>query len=348
MAKTKRFSSEEVSGFCGQVAIMLKSGIELGEGMYMLEQEMEEERTKKVLEQLKEQLDESGNFSDALAKSEAFPEYMVNMVHIGENSGKLEDVMNSLAKYYERDSLIRDSVRNVIAYPAMMFLMIAVILIALVGKILPMFQNVFVNLNVDAQASSSRIMNFGMWAGRVVAIVAVVVLFVGLILYICYHTEAGYKALKNFTCKLFVTKKTARLLATGRFVSSMDVMVASGMDTREAMEMAQKIVEHPDVEKRLSNCIEQMGQDVSFANALRKEELLTGMQGRMISVADKAGMLEEVLGDISRQYDETIGTHMGQFCTKVETALVLALSLVVGGVLISIMFPMVSIITSIG
>ena len=128
----------------------------------------------------------------------------------------------------------------------------------------------------------------------------------------------------------------------------MAVMVSSGLDVKESMEMAQGIVEHSRMQKKISRCIEKMDKEESFANTLREEAILTGMQGRMVAVADKTGMMDEVLGDISTQLDEKIFNHMGQFCTRVETSLVMALSLVVGGVLISIMFPLVSIITSIG
>ena len=348
MAKKKKFSSEELSGFCSQVAIMLKSGIALEEGVYMLAEEVEEEGTKKVLNQVQNKLKHNESFESALRDTGVFPEYLVNMVRIGETSGKLEDVMNSMEQYYARDSVIKDSIRNVIAYPAMMFGMIAVVLAALVGKILPMFENVFINLNVDAASSSSRIMNFGMWAGRIVALFAFAVIVVGLIVYGFYHTEKGNLCLRRFACHCFITKRTANLLAVGRFVSSMAVMVSSGLDVKESMEMSRGIVEHPGVQKKISRCIEKMDKKESFANTLRDEAILTGMQGRIVAVADKAGMMDEVLGDISTQFDEKISNHMGQFCTKVETSLVLALSVVVGGVLISIMFPLVSIITSIG
>lgn len=348
MAKRKKFSSEEISGFCSQVAIMLKSGIALEEGVYMLAEEVEEEGTKNVLNQVQEKLKENETFEVALRDTGVFPAYLVNMVHIGETSGKLEDVMNSMTHYYERESSIKDSIRNVIAYPAMMFGMIGVILAVLIGKILPMFESVFVNLNVDAASSSSRIMNFGMWAGRIVAIIAFLVIVVGLVVYGVYHTEKGNRRLRSFASKCFVTKKTTKLLAVGRFVSSMAVMVSSGLDVKESMEMSQGIVENLCMQKKISRCIEKMNKEESFANALREEAILTGMQGRMVAVADKAGMMDEVLGEISNQLDEKIFNHMGQFCTKIETSLVLALSVVVGGVLISIMFPLVSIITSIG
>ena len=346
MARTKGFSAVELSGFCSQVAVMLKSGISLQEGMYMLSEEVEEERTKQILRKVEGTLKDSGSFYDALKDTGCFPAYCLNMVRIGEVSGKLEEVMVSLAHYYEREDTIRDSIRNVIAYPMMMFFMIAVILTALVGKILPMFQSVFVNLNVDVAASSSRLMNFGIWTGRVVAIFSLVVLVGALLLFLWYQTAGGRKRLYQFVCCFFATRKTVGLLAVGRFVSSMSVMVTSGLDTAEAMKMAGEVVEHPAVEKKIANCLKKMKDRTSFSEAVREEKLLDGMQGRMLAVADKTGMLDQILGEISAQYDEKIADQLGQFCTRLETCLVLGLSVIVGGVLLSVMFPLVSIISS--
>lgn len=348
MGKVKRFHAEELTGFCSQIVVILKSGTSLYEGIYMLAEEVEDRATKEVLEQIEEALKESKSFHQALKETKAFPAYLVRMVQIGEKSGKLESVMRSMADYYERESSIQDSIRNVIAYPLMMFAMIAVILAALVGKILPMFQTVFRNLNVDVASSSGRIMQFGIWTGRVVAVVSIVALVVSVFLILWYRTEKGNAVLKKFSGRFFVTKKTANLLAVGRFISSMSVMLSSGMEMEESMELAKNVTGQQALQEKVERCIGQMKEQKPFADALREEHLLTGMQGRMVSVAAKSGMLEEVFEDISHQYDERISNQLARFCMKMETTLVLALSVIVGGVLISIMFPLVSIITSIG
>lgn len=348
MGKVKRFHAEELTGFCSQIVVILKSGTSLYEGIYMLAEEVEDRATKEVLEQIEEALKESKSFYQALKETKAFPAYLVRMVQIGEKSGKLETVMLSMADYYERESSIQDSIRSVIAYPLMMFTMIAVILAALVGKILPMFQTVFRNLNVDVASSSGKIMQFGIWTGRIVAGVSIVVLVVSAFLILWYRTEKGNAALKKFSGRFFVTKKTANLLAVGRFISSMSVMLSSGMEMEESMELAKNVTGQQALQEKVERCIGQMKEQKPFADALREEHLLTGMQGRMVSVASKSGMLEEVFADISHQYDERISNQLARFCMKMETSLVLALSVIVGGVLISIMFPLVSIITSIG
>lgn len=348
MKKQRKFTTEELGGFCKQVAMVLKSGISLDEGVYMLLEEVEDKRTKEVLEKMDEMLKDNETFHNAMKETDAFPRYLLSMVHIGEKSGKLEEVLEAMVVYYERESSMKESIRNVIAYPMIMFAMIAVILLVLVLKILPMFQNVFRNLNVDVASSSSRVMRVGMVTGEVVAIVALIILVVVAGLLLWYHTDGGEKVLKKWSGSFFATKKTARLMAIGKFVSSMSVMISSGMDPEESLDMAREVVEGTKVQKKVEKCYEGVKERKSLAESLRESKLVTGMQGRMLGVAEKSGLTEEVLNDISRQYDEQITGQLSSMCTKLETTLVLSLSLIVGAILISIMLPLVSIITAIG
>lgn len=348
MKKQRKFTTEELGGFCKQVAMVLKSGISLDEGVYMLLEEVEDKRTKEVLEKMDEMLKDNETLHNAMKETGAFPQYLLSMVHIGEKSGKLEEVLEAMVVYYERESSMKESIHNVIAYPMIMFAMIAVILLVLVLKILPMFQNVFRNLNVDVASSSSRVMRVGMVTGEVVAIVALIILVVVAGLLLWYHTDSGEKVLKKWSGSFFATKKTARLMAIGKFVSSMSVMISSGMDPEESLDMAREVVEGTKVQKKVEKCYEGVKERKSLAESLRESKLVTGMQGRMLGVAEKSGLTEEVLNDISRQYDEQITGQLSSMCTKLETTLVLSLSLIVGAILISIMLPLVSIITAIG
>lgn len=348
MIRKGKFSTEELEGFCRQVVMILKSGISLNEGVYMLLEEVEDKKTKEILEKMDEMLKDNETLHHAMKETGAFPSYLLSMIHIGEKSGKLEEVLDAMAAYYERETSMKESIRNVIAYPMMMFAMIAVILLVLVLKILPMFQNVFHNLNVDVASSSNRVMRAGMLTGEVVAVISLVILVVVSGLLLWYRTEGGEKILKKWSAGFFATKKTARLMAVGKFVSSMSVMISSGMDTEESLDMARDVVEHAKVQKQVEQCYEGVKDRKSLAESLRESKLVTGMQGRMIGVAEKSGLTEEVMKDISRQYDEKITIQLGNMCTKLETTLVLSLSLIVGAILISIMLPLISIITAIG
>lgn len=349
MAKqNQKLSSEEIAAFCQQIAIILNGGIPLYEGAHILYNEVEEKNTKAVMKQIDESLKGNKSFHEALKNTGVFPAYMVNMVRIGEMTGKLENVMYSLSAYYERESIMKSNVRNVITYPLMMFTMMAIVLLVLVFKILPLFERVFKELNVEAASSSSAMMSVGVLAGKIVAAAALLIFAIVILITLWYRTKKGKEVIHSIGNSLFITKKLAELMAVGKFISAMSLMTSTGIETKEALEMAEGIISHGKIKQKIQQCMHLVDKNVSFEDALKETKLVTGMQGRMISIGAKTGVLDTVLQELSSRYDEEIEIRLSGLCTKIETILVVALSLVVGAILIAIMLPLVSIISSIG
>ena len=347
-SKSKILSAAEVSAFCEQIALILNGGIPIYEGTYILYQEMENPQLKEILKKVDALVKDNIPLYEALQKTEVFPAYMVHMVKIGETTGKLEEVMSSLAHYYEREDSIKASIRNVVFYPIMLFAMMGIILIVLVVKILPMFQNVFNELDTGVASSSGNMMSVSMWIGKIVAIVVLVLFVLVLALVLWYRTKAGRNALTKVGNRLPFTRRIMYRLGIGKFVSAMSLMITSGLDSNESLSLVEELVDHPVVKKKISGCKEEVAKNVALEEALKDNALITGMNGRMVSVGAKTGVLDVVFQKLSSRYDAEIDQSLSGISTVVETALVVSLSLIVGLVLISVMLPLISIISAIG
>ena len=346
--KSKILSATEVSAFCEQIALILNGGIPIHEGTYILYQEMENPQLKQILKEVDALVKEHIPLYEALEKSSVFPAYMVHMVKIGETTGKLEEVMESLARYYERENTIKTSIRNVVFYPIMLFAMMGVIILVLVTKILPMFQNVFLELDADVASTSGNMMSASMWIGKIVAIVILTVFTLVIALVLCYRAKAGRRILNTLGNRLPFTRRVMYRLGIGKFVSAMSLMITSGLESNESLLLSQELVEHPVIRRKITGCKEQVAKNVALAEALKENKLITGMNGRMVSVGAKTGVLDVVFQKLSHRYDEEIDQSLSSISTVVETILVVALSVTVALVLISVMLPLVSIISAIG
>ena len=344
----KLLSAAEVSVFCEQVALILNGGIPLYEGTYMLFQEMENRQLKEIMRQIDEAVKENIPFYQALEATKAFPDYMVHMVKIGETTGKIEEVMYSLANYYEREDAIKSKIRNVISYPIMLFAMMGVILVFLVTKILPMFEKVFLELETEVSASSQGMMTFSLTVGKVIAVLVGVIFLVIFMILLWSRTKSGRTALYHFCNVCPFTRKIAYKMALGKFISSMSLMIASGLEHLQALELAAEVVTQPKIHNKIEQCKALLEDKTSFAEALKETKLVTGMHGRMISIGAKTGVLDVVFAKLSHKYDEEIERILGGISVVIETILVISLSVIVGAVLISVMLPLVSIISSIG
>ncbi len=346
--KVTRFSSEETSVFCEQIAMLLNSGIPLYEGVDMLYSDMEDKKIKKVFEKINTSIKANETLYDSLQRTEAFPDYMIHMVKVGETTGKLEEVMKSLATYYERESSIKTSIKSAIAYPAVLFTMMAVIIFVLVFRILPMFEVMFIELNADVATATHNMMQIGMSAGKILAGITCLTLFVMLVVFSWYRTKRGEATIRRFMTNFRLTKKISEAIATSRFISSMALMISSGIETRKAIDIAHGASNNRRVKDRIKQCKMLMDKGISLDKAIHDTKILVGMESRLVTVATKTGAQDTIFEKLSEQYNTKVATMLNKLTTSIETALVVMLAVLVGGVLISVMLPLVSMISSIG
>ena len=344
MADNVRFSSEEISTFCSQIAMILNGGIPIYEGVHILAEQMEPGKTKKILDQIDSEVKDGKEFHAALADSGAFPEYMCEMVKVGEMTGKIEDIMRNLANFYERESHVKASIRSVIGYPTVLFAMMAVIIVVLVTQIIPMFRDIF--LELDAGGSDSAL-QAGINAGTVIAIIVLAILAVIIFMLIWYRTPGGNKALTNLAYTSRLSGKLADKISTGKFVSAFAVMNAGGMENLEALENSRKVVENKNTLLKVDKCIEEVKGEKKLDDAMIDSGILTRLQGKMLGVASVSGNTDEVLYKISDQYDEEVNARLSSLSSVIETTLIVILSIAVGAILVSIMTPLISAIASI-
>lgn len=346
--KSRKLSAYEVAVFCDQTAMLLNSGITLNEGMYMLCRDMEDRRTKAVLQQIHDMVDENKPLNEALTAVGVFPEYMIHMTAVGEETGRLDDVMKSLSLYYDRESRIRAEQRSAIAYPILLFSIMTVIIAILAWKILPMFEQMFIELGGDVASSTRNAMEIGLMAGKAIAVITGVFLLLVILALLYGRTAKGSAFMQRLSSGIGITRKAARMMAVGKFISSMSLMVSSGIDIADAMDKEAKSCENEHVAGCIARCLELYREGKNLDAALREAGLLAGLEAGVISVAIKAGSLDVALARLSEQYNEKISEALSKISTRIETVLVVALSVLVGAVLISVMLPLVSMISSIG
>ena len=109
-----KLSNENLSGLCRQLAMLLRAGIPVGQGLELLAQDAETAKDQALFLRLEALEQEKGNLTDALEETGLFPEYLRRMVRLGEEAGRLDDVMTSLADHYDREASLRDSIRGAV------------------------------------------------------------------------------------------------------------------------------------------------------------------------------------------------------------------------------------------
>ena len=331
--------------FCNQMAMILESEFSLNQGVTMVYEEMDDKNIKGVLQEVAKYLDEQVSFSEAIDLTKAFDDYMVNLVKVGETSGNLDDVMQSLSEYYARIDDITNKLKQALTYPIILIIMMVVVVGIIVFKVLPIFKDVLNGLGSDLSSYANSFMEFGQIFSLIcfaVLLVLVIVIIAGYL----YQRVTHVNVLSNVVQKSFLTRKLSRALNKAQITYALSLFISSGYDLQEAMKFVPKLVDDKQLRANLEKCNEDLINGDSFVEVIKKYQIYQGMQLNMIQVGFKTGQVDIIMKQLSNSFQEEVSRAIDQFLNIIEPTIVTLLSLVVGIVLMSVMLPLISIMSS--
>lgn len=342
----KPLTNMELASFCSQMAMILKAGISSIEGITIMLEDARSSQEKAILQVICDTLQSTGSFREALGDTGVFPPHMLHMAELGEQSGRLDEVMDSLGRYYEREESVAQSIKSAVTYPFIMIGMMLLIIVVLIVKVLPIFNQVFLQLGQEMTGFSRGLMNLGRVLGRYSYIfIGLLVLLFLLYLYFV-KGKSGKEKLTSFLCGFPLTRELWEKMASGRFAGGMALTLSSGLDARQSMELASALADNPRVASKISTCMDMMETGADFSQALSDSGVFTGLYARMISVGYKTGAMETVMEKIAAQYEEEVDTQMNRMISILEPTLVAVLSIIVGMILLSVILPLMGIMSS--
>lgn len=348
MAGKKILSHAEIASFCSQTAMILNAGITPAEGMSIMLEDTKNEDGREILEQIQNFCGLGNTFHDALVETGVFPEYVLHMIRLGEESGNLDDVMQSLADYYERQDNISDSIRNAITYPFVMLAMMILVIIILITRVLPIFGQVYEQLGSEMTGFSKSLLNLG----NAINSYTVVLIIVLALCFACYFyfgkVPSGKKMFEHFLVHFPLTKSFYESVASSRFANGIALTMSSGMDTYSSLELVSELVDNEEMKKKVLGCRDALERGDNFAEALADSGIFNKLYSRMVAVGFRTGSIDNVMNKIATRYEKEIDQKLHRIISILEPTLVIILSLIVGMILLSVILPLMGIMSSIG
>ncbi|MCQ2522604.1 MAG: type II secretion system F family protein [Lachnospiraceae bacterium] len=344
-AKMQKLSSDELYAFSDEMAMMLAGGVSSLEALTLLEEQAENKDEKALVSLLLDELARTSNLSKAIKATGAFPVYYESMVSIGEETGKLDNVFKGLADHYEREAGLKKTIRSAIGYPLLMTAMMVVIIVVMVTKIMPIFERVFEQLGSSMEGFSAGLLKAGKFMERY-SLIFLGVLVLLLIVILCMsRKEAGRKALLNVFGKGKKMREIRRLISTSRFASGMAMTLSSGMDVANALDTASELVDDEELKGKTNACKEKFMETMDLGKSFSASGIFTGTYGRMAILAARTGHMEDAMGKVADTFEEEADDAIHGMIATVEPTLVIVLSVLVGLILLSVMLPLLSLMT---
>ena len=283
-------------------------------------------------------------FCEALSSTEVFPEYVVSMILLGEQSGNLDIIMRKLASYYKQQCEISDSIRSVVSYPLIMIALMLLILIVLLTKVLPVFQQVFIQLGSDLSSVSRQLMSMG----NVAVIFTVLIVFITVTAFILSFNPALKRRMVNFLHSFRLTRSFHTGIAYSRFASALAIVSAGGIDVYTGLALASKLAGNEQMNKKIAQCKEYLLQGDDLPQAMKKAAIFQSRDIRVLQLGYRSGNADSVYEQISSHYEDDTISRLQKMIGSIEPTLVIIFSLMVGMILLSVIMPLIGIMSSIG
>lgn len=344
----KKLSLSELSMFSYQLSLILKSGIPYLEGIEIFGKEISHTGMRQITNQLYEDVKAGKKLHESFEQLGVFPDYFVQMTKIAETTGMLDVQMEQLSQYYDKSEKTTYKTRNALVYPIVLFILMTSVLMLIILKVFPVFQEVLVSLGGDLPPSTafifelSRIFqNTAAWGLLVVAII-----IIGLILFV--RTPKGGLTSDRLKLKIGVLKRIYQRLVTLKFSQGLAMMVKAGISFEDAILLSAPLVGNRYAQSKIEEAQTRITQGSSLVEALQLTEIFPELFIQMVRIGNNTGQLDTMLDKTTNIYETELDRALNRMTSSIEPTLVIILSVVVAAILLTVMLPMIHIMSSIG
>jgi general secretion pathway protein F len=337
-----RIRAMDVALATRQLATLVGAGIPMLECLAALVDQVENQRLRQVVADVRERVKEGNSLSESLkAHPKAFSELYVSMVAAGEASGTLGPMLNRLADFAERQVALSGTVMATMTYPVLMIVIGFTILMLLMTFVVPKVTQVFEGMNQALPAPTVALIAFsdfvrGYWW-------ALVILAVGL--FFAFRrwvaTDAGRMTYDRVSLTLPVVGRLVRMVAISRFTRTLSTLLSGGIPLLEAMSITQRVVLNRVLADAIASAGENIKEGESIAAPLAASKVFPPMVTHMIAVGEATGELEAMLVKVAEAYDREVETTVASLTSILSPVMILVMGSAVFAIVLAILLPIV-------
>jgi type IV pilus assembly protein PilC len=337
----EKLPRKELMHFTRQLAVFVRAGIPILEGLEVIGEEASDKVLPRVLEDMREALRAGATFAEAAAAHpEAFPAFYISVLRSAEMTGELDTVLEQLADYIDRDLDARSKIVSALVYPAIVGLMAIVTAVVLTVFVLPRFETFFSSLDAELPLPTRMLLalsDFVQEWGLVIA--GVLLVTIGAVA-IWFRTDAGRAKRDALLLRLPGFGDVLRHAILERFCRILGSMITAGVPLPDALAVTANATNNAVYRSKLLVAREAMLRGEGLAGPLSDTGLFPGAARQMFRVGENTGTLDAQLQTAAEYYDRELDFKIKRFTSLFEPAVIIFMGVVVGFVAIAMVSAM--------
>ncbi|MDO6678651.1 MSHA biogenesis protein MshG [Shewanella sp. 10N.286.52.C2] len=320
---TQKVSLEELQIFTRQMYSLTRSGIPILRAIAGLAETTHSQRMKDALNDISEQLTSGRPLSAAMNQhQDIFDSLFISMVHVGENTGKLEDAFIQLSGYIEREQETRRRIKSAMRYPIFVLIAIGIAMVVLNIMVIPKFADMFSRFGAELPWATKILINtsnlfVNYWHVMTVVLVAIIVS-----IRYWHHTEKGERQWDKWKLHIPAVGSIIERSTLSRYCRSFSMMLGAGVPMTQALSLVADAVDNSYMHDRIVAMRRGIESGESMLRVSNHSGLFTPLVLQMVAVGEETGQIDKLLNDAADFYEGEVDYDLKNLTAKLEPILI--------------------------
>ena len=347
----QRVKPKDLMVFTRQLATLVDAGLPLLRGLRVLHRQCQNETLKEALAGMIDTVETGNTFSESLANyPKIFNHLYVNMVKAGEAGGVLETVLNRLAEFMEKAEKIKNKVKGAMTYPIVVLVAAVGIVVFLMLAVIPKFQQIFDDLlgGEGMPALTAAVIAFSEWVQVYWLFLFAIIVAVVVGVKLAVKTPIGSRLRDRFMLRAPGIGQLNQKTIVARLTRTLGTLLSSGVPVLQALAIVKETTGNSLFTKALQSVHDSVKEGEGMTAPMGASGEFPPMVVSRVEVGEETGALPEMLIRVANTYDDEVDNAVAALTSVIEPIMIIFLAVVVGGIVVAMFMPLISIIGSIG
>ena len=341
-----RVKLNDLAIFCRQFSTMIDAGVSLVRALDVLGEQTTNPKLKRILLEIQTEVEGGQTLSKSMQKyPKVFSNLFIGLIRAGEVGGVLEESLQRLSHFLEKDMELRRKVKAALTYPAIVVVVALLIVLGLCTFIVPKFVELFKDLGVkDLPPMTQFLVDFSDFLKNrwYIGILIVVILWFSIKMF--GTTKVGRRVIDRVKLKIPVFGKLGHKICLARFSRTLSTLLVSGVPILQAMETVAGTVGNEIISEAIMNARARIREGERINEPLEKSKMFPPMVVHMISIGEESGALDQMLSKIAEFYEGEVESSLQSLTSAIEPVMIVFLGVCVGFIVIAMFMPLIQVI----
>jgi type IV pilus assembly protein PilC len=344
---TDRITTKDKVVFTRQLSTLIAAGLPLSQSLHTLVDQTQNKRLQGIVQDLIASIESGKTLHESFAKHpEVFDKLFLALVASGEASGTLDDALQRVAAQQEKDSAITGKIRGAMTYPVIVLFVIFGVMGFMLLTVVPQVEKLYHDLHQTLPFITQAIVALSGFLVRFWWLVLIILVVGGYLVFQYLKTEGGVRFLDTMKLSLPIFKGLFQKLYMARFNRTGETLLKTGVSMLDMLSIAGDAVNNSIITEEIERAAEKVkgGKDLSVS--LEVEEHIPSLVSQMISIGEKSGRIDEMMGKTAKIYEDELDEEISALSTAIEPVLMVVLAIMAGGMVAAILLPIYSLVNT--